>query len=146
LVSYNGDRFDVPLIRAILKGIDPYAPAQQIIRENRLPPALADANLQEFPADHVDLAARLRRGGAFPELKVVAANLGRLLLRELPLEPGAVLTDERWDEVRQYNSVDLAHTWALLQRLAPELQALAALSQEQGQDLRSVSTPQVVER
>lgn len=57
-----------------------------------------------------------------------------------------MLTDERWDEVRQYNAVDLAHTWALLQRLAPELQALAALSQEQGQDLRSVWTPQVVER
>ena len=146
MVSYNGDRFDVPLIRAILKGIDPYAPAQQIIRENRLPPALADANLQEFPADHVDLAARLRRGGAIPSLKVVAANLGRPILRELPFEPGAVLTDERWDEVRQYNAVDLAHTWALVQRLAPELQALAALSLEQGQDLRSVSTPQVVER
>ena len=31
LVSYNGERFDVPLICAILKGIDPYAPAQQIL-------------------------------------------------------------------------------------------------------------------
>ena len=57
-----------------------------------------------------------------------------------------MLTDEMWDEVRQYNAVDLAHTWTLLQRLAPELQALTSLSLEQGQDLRSVSTPQVVER
>ena len=57
-----------------------------------------------------------------------------------------MLTDEMWDEVRQSNAVDLAHTWTLLQRLAPELQALTSLSLEQGQDLRSVSTPQVVER
>jgi len=64
----------------------------------------------------------------------------------LPFEPGAVLTDEQREQVRRYNAVDLAHTWALLQRLAPELQALSALSLEQGQDLRSVSTPQVVER
>jgi hypothetical protein len=146
LVSYNGDRFDVPLIRLILKGIDPYAPAQLIIRENRLPPELANAKLPEFPCDHVDLSARLRRGGSFPSLKVVAANLGRPILKELPFEPGAELTDEQWEEVKRYNEVDLAHTWALLQRLAPELQALAVLSEEQGQDLRSVSTPQVVER
>jgi hypothetical protein len=76
LVSYNGERFDVPLIRAILKGIDPYAPAQQIIRENRLPPALANANLQEFPADHVDLAARLRRGGGVPRTQGRSGELG----------------------------------------------------------------------
>ena len=54
VVSYNGERFDVPLIRAILKGIDSYAPAQQIIREN--PPAgFANAILPEFPCDHIDL-------------------------------------------------------------------------------------------
>ena len=100
LVSYNGERFDVPLIRAILKGIDPYAPAQQIIRENRLPPALANAMLPEFPCDHIDLSARLRRGGSFPSLKVVAANLGGPILRELPFEPGAVFTDSQWDEVK----------------------------------------------
>jgi len=76
LVSYNGERFDVPLIRAILKGIDPYAPAQQIIRENRLPPALANANLQEFPADHVDLAARLRRGGGVLRTQGRSGELG----------------------------------------------------------------------
>ena len=55
---------DVPLIRGILKGIDPYAPAQAIIRDDRLPPALT--KLPEFPCDHLDLSARLRRGLAFP--------------------------------------------------------------------------------
>ncbi len=94
LVSYNGERFDVPLIRAILKGVDCFALAQQIIRENRLPQAHANAMLPAFPCDHIDLSSRLHRGGAFPGLKVVTANLGRLLLMELPFEPGAMVTDE----------------------------------------------------
>ncbi len=144
LIGYNSDRFDVPLICAILGGIDPHALAQQIIRNDRLPPKLA--KLPEFPCDHIDLSARLRRVGKFPSLKLVAANLGRPILRELPFDPETALTDEQWEAVKQYNAVDLAHTWDLLQKLAPELQALTALSQEQGQDLRSVSTPQVVER
>src|SRR5262245_51929818 len=67
LIGYNSGRFEVPLIRGILRGIDPYAPAQAIIREDKLPAALA--RLPEFPCDHIDLAARLRRGGRFPSLK-----------------------------------------------------------------------------
>jgi DNA polymerase elongation subunit (family B) len=57
-----------------------------------------------------------------------------------------MLADEQWAEVRSYNITDLQQTWHLLERLAPELQALAALSGEQEQDLRSVSSAQVVER
>jgi hypothetical protein len=144
VVGYNSERFDVPLIQGILDGIDPYAPAQSIIENDKLPPALT--NLPELPCDHVDLSARLRRSGRFPSLKQVAAYLGRPTLRELPYRPDAVLSDEQWDEVKQYNRIDLGHTWALLERLAPELQALAELSREQGQDLRSVSSPQVVSR
>jgi hypothetical protein len=144
LVGYNSSRFDVPLIQGVLKGIDPFAPAQAIIKGDKLPAALT--NLPEFPCNHIDLSARLRRGGSFPSLKTVAANLGRPVLRELPFAPDTLLTDEQWDEVKKYNLVDLQHTWALLEKLAPELQALAALSTEQKQDLRSVSTPQIVEQ
>src|SRR5262249_57202674 len=91
------------------------------------------------------LAARLRRGKAFPSLKTVAANLGRPVLQELPYPPGTILSDAEWAEVKAYNQVDLSHTWTLLERFAPELQALAALSGDIGRDLRSTPTPQVVE-
>lgn len=143
LVGYNSERFDVPLVRAILKGLDPYAPAQAIIRGEPLPVPLA--KLPPLGCDHIDLAARLRRGGHFPSLKTVAANLGRPVLRELPYDPRAILDDEQWAEVIRYNAVDLGHTWALLEWFAPELQALAALSEDLGQDLRSTPTPRVVE-
>ena len=65
VVSYNGERFDVPLIRAILKGIDSYAPAQQIIRENRLPQALANAILPEFPSRSHRPVGTLAQGWVF---------------------------------------------------------------------------------
>jgi hypothetical protein len=144
LVTYNGDHFDVPVIRAILGGFDAYTIGQTIVDLGRS--AIPLSELPKLHCAHIDLAARLRRGGRFPSLKRVAAYLGRPTLRELPFEPGSILTDEQWAEVKAYNRVDLDHTWALLDRFGPELEALAALSEEQGQDLRSVPTPRVVER
>lgn len=143
LVTFNGDHYDVPVIRAILQGFDPYAIGTAIIKGERLP--IAISSLPPLGVDHIDLAERVRRGRTFDGLKLVAARLGRPALRELPYPPGTILTDEQWDEVRAYNAFDLSHTMALLERFAPELQALAALSEEQGQDLRSVPTPRVVE-
>ena len=67
------------------------------------------------------------------------------MLRELPYPPECVLTDEQWEEVKQYNAIDLDHTWALLERLSPELQALATLSTNLARDLRSTPTPRVCE-
>ena len=124
LIGYNSQHFDVPVIRAILGGHDPFAPAQSLIRDGWSPLSLW--KLPPFKPDHIDLAARLSRGRHFPSLKDVAANLGRRKLRELPYPPEATLTDEQWDEVKRYNGIDLAHTWDLLERMAPELQALAS--------------------
>src|SRR5262249_23095449 len=111
MVGDNSERFDVPVIQAILRGVDPYESAQKIIQENRLPRSLT--GLPGLPCDHIDLAARLRRGGSFPSLKAVAANLGRPTLRELPYPPNEALTDEQWEEVKRYNAIDLGHTWAV---------------------------------
>ena len=146
LVSYNGIRFDAPLIRAILKGLDPYPLAQQIIQDNRLPPALRSDRLPKFPCDHIDISERVRRGKLPPSLKLVAARMGRPVLRELPYKPEQSLTDDEWANVKLYNQVDLGHTRALLEQLAPELQALTSISNEFGQDLRNVTTPRIVER
>lgn len=143
LVTYNGDHFDVPVIRAILGRHNPYDVAEAIIRGSR-PPA-DPSSWPSLPCDHIDLSARLRRVGGFPSLKAVAANLGRPVLRELPYAPGSILTEDQWREVKAYNEIDLGHTWALLERFSPELQALAALSEEQGRDLRSTPSPKVVE-
>ena len=143
LITYNGDHFDVPVIRYALAGYDPFIVGDAIIVGGRLP--VPASSLAALPCEHIDLAARLRRGGRIPSLKLLAAYSGRPQLRELPHAPGSILTDEQWAEVIRYNEIDLGHTWDLLERFGPELQALAAISEEQGQDLRSQPSPRVVE-
>jgi hypothetical protein len=143
VVTYNGDHFDIPVIRGILDGQDACDVATAIIQRGRNPKHMVLGS--PFPCDHIDLSARLRRGGVFLSLKAVAANLGRPALRELPYPPGTILTDEQWNEVKRYNEIDLGHTWVLVKWFAPELQALASLSEEQERDLRSTPTPRVVE-
>ena len=134
----------MPLIRGILAGIDPYEPAQEIIRGNRLP---------GFTFSPTDALSRSHRPGSptppgrpvpkpqdrCSESRQASASKSCLML------PDAVLTDEQWAEVQRYNLTDLGHTWDLLRRFAPELQALAALSEKQGRDFRSTPTPRVVE-
>jgi hypothetical protein len=144
LVGFNSAHFDVPVIRVILGGYDPFPVAQSIIAGEDLSGWVR--TLPAFPWDHIDLSARVRRGGRFPSLKLIAANLGRPVLQDLPYAPGSTLSDAEWEEVKRYNAIDLGHTWELLRWFGPELQALAALSCEQGRDLRSIPTPQVVER
>jgi DNA polymerase elongation subunit (family B) len=144
LVTFNGSHFDVPVVRSIQSGLDPFEIATNIVENGKLP--VAPSSLRSLGLDHIDLAARVRRGLGFPGLKRLAAYLGRPVLRDLPFTPGTILTDEQWEEVKKYNLIDLAHTWALLERFAPELEALSAVSAEQGFDLRSTATPRVVER
>ena len=140
LVGYNSDGYDGAIVSAILKGSDPYSVSQDII-------LLGKRRKFDLDIDHVDLAARLKRGGGFPGLKTVAANLG-LPIEELssawfsePVEDG-----ERWDIIKAYNRRDLETTYQVLKRFTPELAALARLSNELGEDLRSTASPQVVER
>jgi hypothetical protein len=144
LCGYNSEKFDVPVIRVILTGVDPFRAAQSLIKDEGLPQGLA--KLPEFPCDHVDLSGRLRRGKYPESLKVIAGRIGMPRLRELPFEPGSLLTDEQWAEVGPYNRNDLDTTWAVMGHLAPELDVLAALTEEYGPDLRSLPSSQVVER
>ncbi|MBV8076674.1 MAG: hypothetical protein JO284_09765 [Planctomycetaceae bacterium] len=150
LIGYNSSGYDIPMLRAILGGRDAYETSRLLIERERQPHGeRRPIDLRDCPrltVDHVDVAARLRKGGRFPSLKTVAANLGRPRLRELPYAPDADLTDAQWLEVKRYNAIDLSHTWAVLEVFAPELEALASLSTEHGIDLRSTSNAQVVER
>jgi hypothetical protein len=143
LLGYNSQRYDVPMVRAILAGEDAHETSKRLIESGDR------TVLEHVPTpniDHIDLAERFRRGGKFPGLKTLAARLGLPTIQELPYPPDATLDDDAWQEVKTYNRVDLEVTWTILERVAPELAALTQLSREFDIDLRSVSTPQVVER
>lgn len=142
LVGYNSADYDAAIVAAILNGLDPFIVSNEIIAGVRRRRAV------DLGVDHIDLAARLRRGGGFPSLKTVAANLG-LPIEELSSswfsEPIGDDCD-RWQAVKRYNERDLISTFEILKRFGPELAALARLSNELGSDLRSTPSPQVVEK
>ena len=146
LVGYNSNDYDKVMLLAIVRGYDAYEINLALIEKTALP---ADLDRRQtplvLPCDHIDLAARLRRGGSIPSLKLTAARLGRPRLQELPFPPGESLDDEQWNVVKEYNLVDLKHTWSLLGVLTPELESLSELSREQDRDLRSTPTPKVCE-
>jgi hypothetical protein len=140
LVGYNSAGYDNLIIAAILNGSDAFAASRDIIA------GISRRRDVDIGVDHIDLAARLKRGGGFPGLKTVAANLG-LTIEELPSswfnEP---VDSDRWEVIRRYNARDLISTYEILKRFAPELAALTVLSNELGGDLRSTPSPQVVEK
>jgi len=143
VVTYNGSHYDVPVMRVILSGFDPYSLSRAIVADKPWPVTLD--RLPAFPCDHVDLAKRLERAGRFPSLKVVAPSMGRHA-PELPFDPHAALDLDQQAAVRAYNKHDLENTWALLLAVEPTLDALTALSTETGFDCRSLPESQVGER
>jgi hypothetical protein len=143
LVTYNGLDYDLVIMQAILAGEDPYEISRAIIsHEGRGLPDAVKYRMRHWPridVDHIDLVARTRRMGRFPGLKTIAANLGQRRLQELPFPPDKELTHAEWEVVKAYNrEVDLEATLASLRHFAPELAALAALSERFRLDLRSV--------
>ena len=107
LCGYNSTGYDIPVIRAVLAGADPYPISTSLVEYDGpgLPPGLRDraASWPAIKADHIDLAARVRQAGRIPSLKSIAANLGVKHLEELPYDPAQSLSDAEWLGVRQYN-------------------------------------------
>ena len=128
LVGYNSAGYDLPVLRAVLAGLDPYPVSRTLINYEGygLPPELRDraARWPTIEVDHIDLCARTKNHGHFPGLKMLAAHLGCKHLAELPYPPDRVLTDEEWTEVLQYNKKDLLDTRLALEHFAPELEAI----------------------
>ena len=141
LIGYNSNSYDIPILRAVLGNEDPYPVSHTLVHHDGpgLPPELRD-RAERWPVirvDHIDLSARTRQAGHFPSLKSVGANLGCPQIEELPYPPDRELTAAEWEEVKAYNRGDLDLTRAAISHFGPELEALAALSNRYGLDLRS---------
>jgi hypothetical protein len=79
-------------------------------------------------------------------LKKMGVSLGAHKLQELPVNPKKELTHEQMIEIAKYNLNDLEVTQLLLERLQPELDLRAELSERYQIDLRSRGEAQIAER
>lgn len=146
LVSFNGIKYDMPMIGRALKGatcaelktmsdelIVQGTPYWQI--EQRYDSALPRL-------DHVDLIEVVP---GFVSLKIYMGRLHCAKMQDLPIEHDAFTTPEQQDLLRQYCENDLNGTLALYRKFEAQIALRKAMSEEYGFDLRSKSDAQIAE-
>lgn len=146
-ISFNGNKFDMPIIVAALKCWDNIkikalcdsiigsnSPAYRTYKENNL---LTPRNF-----DHIDL---IEVAPGMASLKIYGGRLNSKRLQDLPIEPSALITPEQRTSLRTYCENDLTTTEELYSELLPQLTLRVSMSDQYGLDLRSKSDAQIAE-
>lgn len=146
-VSFNGYKFDLPVISAVLSGATQEQVkllANQIIEQDLQPWQVYDRyRMPELRIDHIDLIEVAP--GTFSSLKAYGARMHMPWLKDLPYEHDAVLTDEHCTVVDQYCVNDLDTTEELYKTLAGAMDIRVVMGKEYGLDFRSKSDTQMAE-
>lgn len=148
VVSFNGKRFDVPILAQALGGADCAtikACANAIIVEKLN--HWDDAFKARFPheldlPDHIDLF-NVAPGTA--SLKIYGGRLHSRKLQDLPISPDQEIAPEQRELMRLYCGNDLVTTQDLYTALLPQLTLREQMSTLYGLDVRSRSDAQIAE-
>lgn len=146
-VSFNGIKFDAPLITMYLWGCDVAAIKAMATRiiETRMQPwdAYKLAGVKEMDWDHIDLIEVAP--GVMTSLKTYAGRMFFPTMVDLPFEHDQDLTPKQRKVLEIYCRNDLGVTEALYRMLTSELALREELGLEHGLELRSKSDAQVAE-
>lgn len=146
-VSFNGVRFDLPIMSAFLSGLpmDKVKHIANAIIQDELQPWHVSKmfGLPELKVDHIDL---IEVAPSFVGLKSYGARMHMPWLKDLPFPHDVEsLTEEEFQQVEEYCINDLDTTEELYHRLAEPLKLRVQMSEEYGLDLRSKSDTQMAE-
>jgi hypothetical protein len=131
--TFNGNGFDVPLLRYALAGAtceQLKVLADRIITDDQLKPWDIERQYELAPLaiDHVDL---IEVAPGQNSLKIYGARLHCPVLQDLPIDPAATIQPEQRSLLKRYCLNDLRVTLALSDALGPEL----ALRRQMNADL-----------
>lgn len=146
LVSFNGIKYDIPLISLLLKG----ANCQQlkeasdfiILQAQSVMAFEAKYQLVVEKPNHVDLIEVAPLDGS---LKLYAGRLHCSRMQDLPFDPNSILSYEDCELIKNYCRNDLLNTQLLLSELYPEIKLRSEMSAIYNVDLRSKSDAQIAE-
>ena len=148
LVSFNGKRFDAPLITLALSGatnLELKRAANWIIEKNGQPWQFERQFDVVIPENwnHIDI---FDVAPGMASLKIYAGRLHSKRLQDLPLEPNASVLPEQRAVLLDYcvNS-DTVATLDLYRKLLPQIELREKMTAEYGIDLRSKSDAQIAE-
>lgn len=146
-VSFNGEKFDRPLIAAAMQGWNEHELKQlaQTIIEEELQSweTYRRFGIEFLEYDHIDLIEVAP--GVMINLKTYAGRMGYPTMVDMPFHHDHDLSPEQLPVVRDYCFNDLGVTEALFKKLSDELELRRELSDEHGIDLRSKSDAQIAE-
>ena len=146
LVSFNGIKYDLPLISLLLKG----ANCQQlkeasdfiILEAQSVMSFEAKYQLVVEKPNHVDLIEVAPLDGS---LKLYSGRLHAQRMQDLPFDPNSILSYEDCELIKNYCCNDLSNTQLLLSELYPEIKLRSEMSVLYNVDLRSKSDAQIAE-
>jgi len=146
-VSFNGIKFDDPLITMWLYGYDEKTIKQiatQIIESRMMPWDVYRATgTEKLNYDHIDLIEVAP--GVMTSLKTYAGRMQYPSMVDLPFEHNLDLTPKQKKVLEQYCLNDLGVTKTLFNTIRSQIQLREELSDQHGIDLRSKSDAQVAE-
>ena len=147
LISFNGNKFDVPLLRYAMTGADTAqlkAACDELIVEKLSEwKFVSKYRCPELAGlDHIDVmdVAPLKAS-----LQTYAGRIPCPSLWDLPYPPETRLTPEQMENLRQYCINDLEDTQLLYEELSPQIELRRSLGIEYIQDLRSKGDPGIAE-
>lgn len=149
IVTFNGNNYDVPMIRAALKlGITnkelKWISDEIIVRNLKPWDIERQYNTPVIPfLDHIDLiepAPSVQVG-----LKLYGGRLHSKRLQDLPIEPDALIQPEQRPLVVEYCYNDLATSIDLYKHIEPQINLRCDMSDQYGVDVRSKSDAQIAE-
>jgi hypothetical protein len=148
LISFNGIKFDLPLLAIALNNADfddLWKATEMLINdENGLRPyqIVKQFKAKQLDCDHIDLIEVAPLKGS---LKLYGARLHTPNLQDLPFKPGINLSQDQIDIVRRYCLNDVETTAYLYNKLIPQIELRKDIGKQYKLDVRSKSDAQIAE-
>lgn len=147
LIGFNSRNFDMPVLFAALAGfaVEKIKEVADDIIVGQMKPWDIEREWKfkiDRDIDHIDLI-EVAPGQA--SLKIYNGRMHGKRMRDLPIEPSAILTARQMDDIYDYCCNDLAATKLMFVKLEEQLKLRSKMSDEYGLDLRSKSDAQVAE-
>lgn len=146
LISFNGNKYDLPIISGALAGWDCQTlhdlSNQIILSDKPTYQILKDKDLKVGNYNHIDL---IEVAIGVASLKIYGGRLHTQKMQDLPIDPQSSILPEQREILELYCQNDLELTELLYNKLLPQITLRREMQITYGMDLRSKSDAQIAE-